>query len=118
MLAEKNFQVGVKAIIKNSRGEILLLRANSKNFQKRGRTYWDLPGGRIRGKGIEETLKDEILEETGIKKIKILGIFDAAISNIKHPEKNVGWILIAYRCIAGKEKIKLSNEHTDRKSVV
>ena len=67
---ERKFQIGVKALITNESGDVLLLKSNDKNFRFAGKSYWDMPGGRIKYKGIEETLKQEILEETGIKKMK------------------------------------------------
>ncbi len=115
-MKERKFQVGVKALIRNNKGEILLLKANEKNFQFAGKAYWDLPGGRIKELGIQDTLKEEIKEETGVRSFKIPGIFDAIISNIKNfTDEDVSWMLLVYNCKIGKGKIRLSDEHSEYK---
>ena len=69
---EDIFNLGIKAIIKNSEGKILLLRVNLDQLQVKDKgAYWDIPGGRIhKGSTVEETLKREVEEETGITAIK------------------------------------------------
>lgn len=63
---EKYLQVGVKAILKNEKGEVLLLRRNPKNYPEIGPT-WDIVGGRIdAGIPLIENLKREVKEETGL----------------------------------------------------
>jgi 8-oxo-dGTP pyrophosphatase MutT (NUDIX family) len=62
---EDNFHLGIKALIRNSKGEYLLLKTNKARIDKE---YYDIPGGRIkRGEDIINTLKREVFEETGIK---------------------------------------------------
>jgi 8-oxo-dGTP diphosphatase len=59
-------QVGVKAIISNKEGNILLL---NRSEEKYGKTdgHWDIPGGRIDpGETLINNLKREVLEETGL----------------------------------------------------
>ena len=49
MAKEKLFQVGIKALIENEEGKILLFHADI-NYDHKGATeaYWDLAGGRIK----------------------------------------------------------------------
>ena len=81
---EDLFQLGIKALIVNSEGHILLLKVNKemlKGFS--GDPYWDIPGGRIhRGSTIEETLKREVKEETGITNITNTTPLAMVLSNI------------------------------------
>ena len=65
---EECYHLRIKAIIRNKEGEILLLQVNKATLkQYTGSSYWDLPGGRVqRGEKVEETLRRELFEETGI----------------------------------------------------
>lgn len=65
---EKNYlQVGVKVILKNQQGEVLLLRRNPVKYPEIGPT-WDIPGGRIDiGVPLIDNLKREVKEETGLE---------------------------------------------------
>ena len=65
-MSEDIFHLGIKALIRNKHGEILLLHVDPAAVG--GKEYWDIPGGRVqRGHGVEETLRREIEEETGIR---------------------------------------------------
>ncbi|HSW78043.1 MAG TPA: NUDIX hydrolase [Candidatus Chromulinivoraceae bacterium] len=72
---EQLFHVGVKALVHDGQGNLLLLHITRKNGEK----YWDLPGGRIdNGETAEAALDRELLEETGLTGLvvqKHLGIF-------------------------------------------
>lgn len=66
-LQEKYLQVGVKVILKNEQGEVLLLRRNPVKYPEIGPT-WDIPGGRIdTGIPLIDNLKREVKEETGLE---------------------------------------------------
>lgn len=53
------YRVAVKALIKNDKGELLLVKENSDK--------WDLPGGGLdHGEEPEDGLRREILEELGV----------------------------------------------------
>ena len=115
---EDLFQLGIKALIVNSEGHILLLKVNKeklKNFS--GDPYWDIPGGRIhRGSTIEETLKREVEEETGIMNIISTTPLAMVLSNIRIPwnDSDTGLILSVYVCkIDEPVEIILSDEHTE-----
>jgi len=113
------FQLGIKALIRNRKGEILVLKSNPnyKYITSKKSAYWDLPGGRLhKDNSIEETLRREVMEEVRIKDIKIEKLLDASIS--KHrPEKNLGLILFTFLCsIADTNVIKfMDDEHIDFK---
>lgn len=115
---EDLYYLGIKGIIRNSKGEILLLKVNPSKFERTDKLiYWDIPGGRIQtGDNVEETLRREIYEETGVRDIKNIEPFLMVLSNIRIPKegKSYGLILSTYTCdIDPNEKILLSDEHTD-----
>lgn len=76
---------------------------------------WDLPGGNvIYGEDALESLKREVVEESG------LSIHDLKpISVITNPtfENNIYLLVINYKAIANRAEIKLSHEHTEYKWV-
>lgn len=106
-------QVGVKALLKNSRGEFLLLKRSKTYAGIGGR--WDVPGGRITpGKTLMNNLAREIKEETGLTftgKPKLLGAQDI----LRVPGRHV--VRLTYAIERVKGNIKLSEEHTDFKWV-
>lgn len=75
MAKEQLFHVGVKALVHDGHGKLLLLHITRSS----GEMYWDLPGGRIdNGESGEAALKRELIEETGLAgltTLKHLGIF-------------------------------------------
>jgi len=116
---EDKFHLGIKAIIRNSEGKILLLKTNLKKLKGyAGEPYWDIPGGRIhKSSSVKETLRREVEEETGITSIQDFSPFTMVLSNnIRIPvgDKTVGLILSSYVCNVGNvSQIKLSDEHTE-----
>lgn len=115
MASEKLFQVGIKALIENSEGKILLLDSGDWHLKHQNR-HWDIPGGRIQeGHSALYTLKREVKEETGIKKINNPEFFAAVISNfveIPVGKHKVGLLLMIYKVnIPKNSKITLSEEH-------
>jgi len=122
-MTEDLFHLGIKAIIRNPKGEILLLKINPKKNiitkDWKGQIYWDTPGGRIhKGDTVKDTLKREVAEETGIGNIKKITPFEIVLANIRVPagDDTVGLILSSYLCDVGKtERIKISEEHTQAK---
>lgn len=115
-MKEDCFHLGIKALVRNKEGKILLLKVDKKALKQVSKEYWDIPGGRIhRGSTIKETLNREIKEETGLS-IKSIEPIAMVLSNIRIPlEKNdVGLILSVYDCrVSGGSKIILSPEHTE-----
>lgn len=116
---EDTFHLGVKALIKNVRGEILLLKANTSKFKKQEKSYWDLPGGRVqKGDSVQQTLLREIKEETGIEtlaNIQEVGMY-LSTKRISVDENDFGLILWVFECkIEEGFDILLSDEHTEYK---
>jgi len=115
-MAEKLFHLGVKALVTNTEGKILLLQVNTANFQDRT-PHWDIPGGRMQaGQSVLDTLQREVAEETGITVVGEPEFFTAVISNIEIPlsdTEKVGLVLMVYRVtIPGNSTVHLSSEHT------
>jgi 8-oxo-dGTP pyrophosphatase MutT (NUDIX family) len=116
MAQEKLFQIGVKALITNSAGRILVLDSGEWHL-KHQTQHWDIPGGRIKeGHSVLETLQREVEEETGIKKINDQQFFTAVVSNFKDipaGEHMVGLVLMVYKVkVPENSKITLSHEHS------
>jgi 8-oxo-dGTP diphosphatase len=112
----KLFNVGIKGLIENAEGKILVLKSSLKGHGLPTEAYWDIPGGRIEeGEHVLEVLKREIEEETGIKELKKEAeFFHAVVSNhkIPHEDKILGLVLMVYKVqIPKNSKIKLSDEH-------
>jgi len=113
MFKEDCFHLGVKAFIYNEEGDVLLLQLNPEKFN--GKEVWDLPGGRIQKKeSLEEALKREIYEETGLQNICHFKPFMMTLSPIRISIQNsdVGLILATYLCQISRDLlIRLSEEH-------
>jgi 8-oxo-dGTP pyrophosphatase MutT (NUDIX family) len=114
-MAEKLFYIGVKGLIKNKQGKILLLKADTSSHRRDKTAYWDIPGGRIdEGESVLDALKREIKEETGINKLENHEFFTAVISNhqIPHGRQVIGLALMIYVVkVPAGSKVKLSEEH-------
>lgn len=115
-MSEQLFHVGIKGLLTNDDGKVLLLQVNKKKLSEDQPAYWDIPGGRIqKNDNVKETLSREILEETGVETYGDPVFFAATIANIFIPTKEhgkVGLVLMVYsvKVVAGKT-IKLSDEH-------
>lgn len=115
------FHLGVKALVSNESGKILLLRTSITNHKKtsnwNGQTYWNLPGGRMaRGESITDSLLRELKEETGMDEVLIGEQFYSVVSNFRIPvnDSDVGLLLMIYKCTTkGTAVITLSPEHDD-----
>ena len=112
------FQVSLKLILKNKKGEILILKL-PQNSSMAG--YYDLPGGRINSEEIkmpcDKIIKREIREELGkikysLKKAISIG-WHSYFSSANNKKKYLLFILFEGLYLSGK--IILSEEHTDYK---
>jgi ADP-ribose pyrophosphatase YjhB (NUDIX family) len=101
------------AIIVDSKGRVLVMKRN--NEPAKG-LYW-FPGGRIkRGQSLEEALKEQIEEETGLKwsDLKVLKVasVDSCLFKSRHTV-NINFILKKL----SKSEARLDQEHSDFKWV-
>jgi mutator protein MutT len=117
MAKEKLFYIGVKALIENEKGEILLMEEETSDHSTPTDPYWDFPGGRIDvGEKVDDALAREMQEETGIAEFSKPEFFTAVISNHQIKQENgsmAGLALMVYKVeIASDSKITLSEEHT------
>jgi 8-oxo-dGTP pyrophosphatase MutT (NUDIX family) len=113
---EDIFHLGAKAIIRNKKGEILLLHANLETFSGPAPDHWDLPGGRLQvGDDIKKTLEREVEEEIGVTKISIGELLDASISKHRVNKGIFGLVVFTYLCeVENPNEIHLTdNEHTE-----
>ena len=100
MTEEDIFYLGIKTLLINSDGKVLLLlRSHPENERIE---LWDIPGGRIRrGENIREAMMRELHEETGLsirnKDVKFVG---ATLCNCRIPidEIDAGLILFINKC--------------------
>ena len=96
--------VSVEALIVMD-GALLFLRRNNQP----AKGQWWFPGGRIRkGESLEEALRREVKEETGLEvsSYKLINVYSRVF-----PERHT--IAIAYLCKCKKGKVKLNNEHSE-----
>jgi 8-oxo-dGTP diphosphatase len=111
---EDIFHVGVKALIQNPAGKLLILRKNPRND---GHMMLDLPGGRMqRHESMEAALEREVFEETGLKNLPSKTFLTMALSGnrIFLPTHDVGLIFAVYLCpLESSVDIQLSDEHLD-----
>jgi ADP-ribose pyrophosphatase YjhB (NUDIX family) len=116
MKKNAKFHVGVKALVMNDEGKILLIRSGKKKPKvlKQDFVFWDFPGGKIRAEeDIQKALVREVDEEIHTNIVPI-GLFDVAVSNFRDVnDKNLFLMLVVYRAKLAKEsKFKLSWEHS------
>ncbi len=115
-MSEDTFHLGIKALVTNSDGRVLLLQVNPAELSGNNQAYWDLPGGRIqRDEDVLEALKREVLEETGIADIQMTKHLGMILSKIRIPvpdQGSVGLILSIYECqLPASADLTLSFEH-------
>ncbi|MES2345701.1 MAG: NUDIX domain-containing protein [Chlamydiota bacterium] len=112
MSKEDCFHLGVKALIHNEEGKILLLEKHPKN--KAGRC-WDIPGGRIgKSEPLEAALRREVYEETGLQHLTEVQFFTMVLTDMRIvvPHGDVGLVLAVYLCRVTEDiNIILSDEH-------
>jgi len=97
-------------IIRNHENKVLLVkRAPNDSFPNK----WQFPGGKGEyGEHPEESLKREILEETGLT---ITPLFPIVINQFKSSTKEIQYIEIFYLVdlVSPNQIVELSSEHTD-----
>lgn len=89
-MTEQLFQIGIKAIIRNDKNQILLLK---------NKDYWDIPGGRMdQGEDIEAALLRELHEEIGVDRIANKQLWDVAkaVKQLPYGDMMTSLMLIVY----------------------
>lgn len=107
MNLEKPYIISVYAIIRNEKGEFLLLRRSENSRTNPGK--WDLPGGKVnQAESLKEGVVREVWEETGIS---ISPVEIAGEVNFELPRKKV--IAIVFNGGYVVSDVKLSYEHIE-----
>jgi 8-oxo-dGTP diphosphatase len=111
---EDCFHLSAKALIHNEEGKLLLLQKNMRESHTIKGPLWDLPGGRIhKNETLEDALKREIDEETGLQIVQIISL-GMVLANIRLPIQtgDVGLILAIYLCSSPyNSSVQLSSEY-------
>jgi 8-oxo-dGTP pyrophosphatase MutT (NUDIX family) len=113
---EDVFYLGIKVLMINREGKVLLLLRRSVGTENH--SFWDIPGGRKRrGEDIAAALEREVFEETGLqiggKLIQFVGPTLSA-SRIPLDATDAGLILFIYKCDwDGTPEVRLSREHSE-----
>jgi len=89
----------------------LLLRYPTSS--RSSKDYWDLPKGHVeKGEELEDTVKREVEEETGLKDLKIIGGFKETIRYFfKFEGQNILKFVTFFLAVSDKKEIKISGEH-------
>jgi len=107
MKLKKPYIISVYALVRNEKGEYLLLRRSENSRTNPGK--WDLPGGKVdRGETLKEAVAREVQEETGIS-VNPGGI--AGEVTFELPAKKV--IAIVYDGGFNVIDVQLSYEHVE-----
>ena len=88
-------------------------KPHSRANPLRGRDYWDFPKGHIeKGEEIEDTVKREVEEETGLEDIKFVEGFKEWIRYFfKYKGKNIFKIVTFLLAKTREKEVKISTEH-------
>jgi len=113
---EDIYHLGIKALMRDGDGNVLLLQVNPAKLNGERKDYWDLPGGRVqKGDTVPDTLNREVAEETGIANVLHAKQIGMVLSNIRIPlgeNLSAGLILAVYACdVIDSSVIVLSDEH-------
>lgn len=106
-MSMKKFYVGVKGLVREERGYLLLSKSHQSG------DFWDTPGGRMdETEDFEDTLRREMAEELpGIEIISVGGLLGAHRLN-KDIEAGTGLVLLYYLVEARlPDNVVLSEEH-------
>jgi 8-oxo-dGTP diphosphatase len=105
----KAYGLTVRGIIRNSEGEILIVKRHAKS--RTDPEMWELPGGKVeKGEHFADALVREIKEETNLD--VNVGDFCEAIQN-DYPHKRTVQLMMYLDDINGS--VEISDEHTQFK---
>ena len=108
-MGDRTLQVGVKAVITDDQGRVLLLK-RSKPFHGEDVLKWDIAGGRIdTGEELLDALKREVWEETGLSVTSVDGIFHVQ-DILFNPKLHV--VRITY-VVRAEGEVRISDEHVE-----
>ena len=102
------------AVIFRKEGKnVLYLLLHYPSSAKAPKEYWDFPKGHIeKGEKIEETIKREVREETGLDDIRLVEDFKEWIKYFfKFKEKNIFKIVTFFLAETKTKEVKVSFEH-------
>ncbi len=103
------FMVGLKALIVNPKGEVLLVRRSDANTQSNA---WDIPGGRMEvGESLTDALTREIQEETGMHPSHIGPV--VSISTFEAKKLKTQIVRLIFYVRVDTDSISLSDEHKE-----
>lgn len=112
-MAEQLFQIGVKALIQNDAGQILLVGRHGKD---QGRPHLDLPGGRMdANETVLQALTRELQEEIGVTEFTVGELYDTLLSNITIPvgEARIPLVLVIYRVVLPPDQVIVLGEEEE-----
>jgi 8-oxo-dGTP pyrophosphatase MutT (NUDIX family) len=95
-MAEQLFQIGIKGLIRNMQGKVLLLKVPAWGDNPE---HWDMPGGRMEpGEGFVQTLRRELQEEIGVDYAGSPRHLMTVLSTITIPvgDQKIPLVLMAY----------------------
>ena len=118
MKGDKQFYIGVKALITDHAGRVLILKGAPRKPSDKWKPYWDLPGGKMQSLDIRGTLVREVREEIGIGRLSIGKLLDVSVANFKIDNGRGNLMFLIYQCkIPAGSRLKLSSEHSEFKWV-
>jgi 8-oxo-dGTP diphosphatase len=101
----KPFMLSCKVLVRNGRGECLMLKRSAASKNNKGK--WDFPGGKVDpGERFDEALLREVAEETGLD-VTLDGVAGTAESDL--PDRRVVYLIMAGH--ARGTEVTLSEEH-------
>ena len=100
-------------IFRKEGGLSLFLLLHYPSNTKSPKEYWDLPKGHIeKGEKLEDTVKREVEEETGLKDIEFIEGFKETIKYFfKWENKNILKFVTFYLAETKTRDVKISEEH-------
>lgn len=98
-------RIAVKAVIQNKKGKFLIVREGER---------WQAVGGRLEsGEKLEDGLRRETLEETGITDLEVGKVIHVDEWFAKPEGYLVHIVALFFLCKANPDEVKLSEEHQD-----
>jgi 8-oxo-dGTP pyrophosphatase MutT (NUDIX family) len=109
-MAEQLFQIGIKGLVTDNDGKILMLSMDRKD----GTISWDIPGGRMdENETFLDTLKRELIEELNVTYVGNPEYYDTVLANVNISvgDTEVGLVLIIYKVELPKDAIFELNDY-------